>query len=53
MRLTAGDTRFELRIVGYQFPANATAEYDSNWLVVQGSIEHSRGGCVSNPSNTR
>ena len=43
MRLAAGSKRFELRIVGYQFPANATAEYDSDWLVVEVRIGHPRG----------
>lgn len=43
MRLASRDTRFELRIVGYQFPGDATAEYDSNWLVIEGSVWHPRG----------
>lgn len=43
MRLVWRDTRFVLRIVGYQFPGNATAEYDSNWLMVEGHIRHPRG----------
>jgi hypothetical protein len=43
MRLAARDTRFELRVVGYQFPGNATAEYDSNWLVIEGAVRHPRG----------
>src|SRR4051812_43563925 len=28
-------TSLELKIVGYQFPALATEEYDSNWLQIQ------------------
>jgi hypothetical protein len=44
MRLAAADTWIELRIVGYQFPGNATGEYDSNWLIVEGAIRHPRGG---------
>jgi hypothetical protein len=43
VRLASRDTRFELRIVGYQFPGNATAEYDSNWLVIEGAVRHPRG----------
>ena len=27
--------KFELTIVGYEFPRNVEGEYDSNWLVVQ------------------
>jgi hypothetical protein len=43
MRLNAGDVWLELRIIGYQFPNNATADYDSNWLVIAGAVRHSRG----------
>ena len=34
---------FELRILGYQYPQEATVEYDSNWLQVQGNVAHPRG----------
>src|SRR5262245_17587543 len=44
MRLEADDVHFELRIAGYQFPDDATSDYDSNWLVVEGSVRHPRGG---------
>jgi hypothetical protein len=40
MRLSAGDALFELRLVGCQFPGNATDDYDSNRLVVEGSVRH-------------
>jgi hypothetical protein len=43
MRLTGGDVAFELKIVGYQFPSNTTAEYDSNWLTIEGAVQHPRG----------
>jgi hypothetical protein len=43
MRLEAGDVWFELRVAGYQFPDNATADYDSNWLVIEGAVRHPRG----------
>lgn len=43
MLLAVSDLRLELRIVGYQFPDNATAEYDSNWLIVEGTVRHPRG----------
>jgi hypothetical protein len=33
----------EVRIAGYQFPGNATADYDSNWLVIEGTVRHPRG----------
>lgn len=33
----------EVRIAGYQFPGNATADYDSNWLIVEGTVRHPRG----------
>jgi hypothetical protein len=43
MRLSGRDVRFELRIAGYQFPGDATSDYDSNWLVVEGAVRHPRG----------
>lgn len=33
----------QLTIVGYQFPAMRTKDYDSNWLNVQVSVVHPRG----------
>ncbi len=43
MRLATRDTWFEMRIAGYQFPNNSTADYDSNWLIVEGTVRHPRG----------
>ncbi len=43
MRLATGDMALELRIAGYQFPGAATALYDSNWLVIEGAVQHPRG----------
>jgi hypothetical protein len=43
MRLAGRDVRFELRIAGYQFPGDATSDYDSNWLIVEGAAQHPRG----------
>jgi hypothetical protein len=43
MRFAVGNVAFELRVTGYQFPNNATAEYDSNWLIITGSVQHPRG----------
>lgn len=43
MRLRGPAGSFDLSIVGYQFPAEATAPYDSNWLNVLVSVEHPRG----------
>jgi hypothetical protein len=43
IRLVHGDTRFELRVVDYQFPDDATSDYDSNWLLIEGSVRHPRG----------
>ncbi len=31
----ANGDEFGLRVVGYQFPGSAAAEYDSNWLTVE------------------
>jgi hypothetical protein len=51
MQLAVGDMAFELRIVGYQFPDEATADYDSNWLVIEGVVTHPRGSWrFSDPS---
>jgi hypothetical protein len=44
VELAVGDMAFELRIVGYQFPDEATADYDSNWLLIEGAVQHPRGG---------
>jgi len=36
MKLTLADgTSFTLTIIGYQYPALATAAYDSNWLTIR------------------
>jgi hypothetical protein len=43
MELTSDNLAFELRIVGYQFPDEQTADYDSNWLLVEGAVQHPRG----------
>jgi hypothetical protein len=44
MQLTGTDGQgFCLRIVGYQFPKQETAEYDSNWLVVECKVFHPSG----------
>jgi hypothetical protein len=44
MELAWDDMAFELRIVGYQFPDQETADYDSNWLLIEGAVQHPRGG---------
>lgn len=44
MRLQAGDgTSLRLAIVGYEFPEEADAEYDSNWLMVRLSVTLPQG----------
>jgi hypothetical protein len=43
MQLNSGLNRFQLRLVGYQFPHIANENYDSNWLVVEGSVKHAGG----------
>jgi hypothetical protein len=44
MQLTGTNgQRFELELAGYQFPELATAEYDSNWLIVRVDVDHPRG----------
>ena len=44
MRLCGPDGQsVELRVVGYQFPDLAEAEYDSNWLRIEGNVIHPRG----------
>jgi hypothetical protein len=34
---------FGLRIAGYQFPGDATAGHDFNWLIVEGAAHHPWG----------
>jgi len=36
-------TGFELTIADYQFPEMATEEYDSNWLIIQIDVKHTKG----------
>jgi hypothetical protein len=44
MELSARDgTRFVLNILRYQFPELATAEYDSNWLLIEIKVETPQG----------
>ena len=44
MKLVRGDGQsIELRIAGYEFPEMETEAYDSNWLVVEGFVAHTRG----------
>ncbi len=43
MHLAVRDSRFELRIARYQFPDDATSDYDSNWLLIDGAIQHPLG----------
>ena len=44
MRLIARDGQsLEIRIAGYQFAEMETEEYDSNWLRIEGSVQHPRG----------
>ena len=44
MKLASTDGQsLELTILGYQFPHLETKEYDSNWLIVAGSVIHPRG----------
>ncbi len=38
MVLTGGDSWFRLIIARYQFPDNTTDEWDSNWLIIDGSV---------------
>ena len=37
MMLTGQDSWFRMIIVGYQFPKNTKDEWDSNWLIIDGS----------------
>ena len=37
------DMSFELRVIGYQFPAEQIADYDSNWLNIRIDVRHSLG----------
>ena len=32
-----------LKVLGYQFPADSTSDYDSNWLVIQVEVAHPSG----------
>ena len=38
MVLEAGDSWFRLIVAGYQFPNNNDDEWDSNWLIIDGSV---------------
>lgn len=40
---SADDTSFELRVIGYEFPAEQIAEYDSNWLNIRIDVAHPLG----------
>jgi hypothetical protein len=45
MQLAAPDGQsIELVITGYQFPDRQTEEYDSNWLQIEGRVQHPNGG---------
>ncbi len=45
MRFRADDGIFlELKILGYQFPDTTDDRWDANWLTVEGSVKHPRGG---------
>jgi hypothetical protein len=39
--------RFEMRLVGYQFPGSNSDEYDDNWLLVSISVSHPNGNWKS------
>jgi hypothetical protein len=41
--LQAENVSFKLSVVGYQFPNDATSEYDSNWLNVKIEATHPKG----------
>ena len=44
MRLERADgCYFELEVVGYEFPASETEEYDSNWLMIRIDVKHPLG----------
>ena len=34
---------FEFRIVGYAQPNNSRDAWDSNWLIIEGAVQHPRG----------
>lgn len=38
MVLTGENSWFRLKIAGYQFPDNVNDEWDSNWLIIDGSV---------------
>jgi hypothetical protein len=41
--ITNENASLELHVVGYQFPDIQEAEYDSNWLMIEGQVCHLRG----------
>jgi hypothetical protein len=43
MQLAADDMRFELEVVDYEYPDRTSDDYDSNWLIVEGTVRHPRG----------
>lgn len=50
MLLRSRDNSLNLKILGYQFPGNQNDEYDSNWLVVEGTATvHGRSWTFRDP----
>ena len=48
MKLLGSDRqRFELRILGYQFPELENEDYDSNWLIIETNVDHPDGHWIS------
>ena len=44
MRLVSAEGHsLELRVLGYLYPREARAEYDSNWLNIEARVAHPRG----------
>ena len=43
MQLRSGSNYLELKLVGYQYPHITNEQYDSNWLIVEGTVEHASG----------
>lgn len=47
MRLTSGETTFEMGVVGYQFPHLKNEPYDADWLNIQIDVRLPQGSWTS------
>jgi hypothetical protein len=46
LRLGNKDSKFEMTVIGYQFPQLGHKQYDADWLKIKVSAKHPRGSWV-------